>query len=119
MNNLSLKGKKIYISNISETLNITKLVGSSVVIKASGNVTGTNIHCSSIKITAFGSIGSEEDPLGIFTLGAIRLSTEKGLVFYRNLLKAQYRRWQKRELESHYLTAFIVKIPFTLKATRR
>jgi hypothetical protein len=115
VSHLSLKGKKVYLSNISETLHITRLVGGSIVIKASGNVMGSDIYTNSIRINAFGSIGTKENPLGIFTNGSIRLSSEKGLVFYRNLLKARYRKWQQRQLESRYLAMFMVRIPFALR----
>jgi transposase-like protein len=39
-------------------------------------------------------------------------------VFYINTFNAleqHYRRWQDRQLESHYITAFVVKIPLVLK----
>lgn len=112
---LTAQGGIIVIDSIMETLTILSLHGSSIVITASGNVMGTGISTNSIKIDAFGSIGTEENPLGIFTNGAIKLSSVKGLIFYRNLLKAHYRQWQKRQLESHYLMTFFVKIPFALR----
>ena len=51
---------------------------------------GGVITTNSIWINAFGSIGSKEDPLGIYAYGTIRLKTVKGLIFYRNLFKAHY-----------------------------
>ncbi len=112
---LTAQGDSVYLDSIAETLRILALQGRTIDIDASGNVMGGNITTGSITIDAFGSVGSKEDPLGIFTNGSIRLTSVKGLVYYINTMKAHYRHWQARQLESHYLAAFVVKIPFSLR----
>ena len=110
---LSAKGRHIYLMNISYLLDILGLTGRSLHLQTAGNVNG-NVKVTDIWVDAFGSIGTEEDPFGIYAPGAIRLSSEKGEIFFTNLFRRHYKQWQQRELEARYRMMFIMRVPFLL-----
>ncbi len=110
---LTAKGRHIYLANISYFLDILGLNGRSLHLDTAGNVNG-KVKVTDIWVDAFGSIGTEEDPFGIYAPGSIRLSSQKGEVYYTNLFRRHYRQWQRRELETRYSIMFIMKVPFLL-----
>jgi hypothetical protein len=118
VNSLSGSGKLVYLNNISETLNLNPFVAKKFTMTAAGNVSG-KLKAGSTWISAFGSIGMPGHPLGIYTLGSVRLISIKGAIYWANTLHGHYNKWQARTLQSRYAAVFVVRIPYISGGTAK
>ncbi len=85
--NLHGSGRKIYIENHSENLDINDVNAKTLDVKTQGNVTGRDITVRDITIHANGNVGTRTEPLTFKASG--RVDIRAGLLLnYRNLYRA-------------------------------
>ncbi|MEL7601888.1 MAG: hypothetical protein AAGU77_01935, partial [Bacillota bacterium] len=81
---LTATGRDMFLDSMSHLAVQSIASSAGVTISGDGTVTGGPIRARNLTIHAFGDIGTEEIPLSVSVSGKVELTTDLGLIFFRN-----------------------------------